>query len=67
MPDLISRSEEKKMYCEDFCPIYNAIRDYNASHGFPIFCATKMCENITDAYMLNHKECADMRKKVNDD
>ena len=43
-------------YCENFCPIYRAIIDYNNSHAHIIFCSSDMCTNITRAYALNERE-----------
>ena len=58
MENLILTKEEESLTknCEDFCPIYEAIRQYNACHTHKICCATTMCKNVTEAYVLNKRE-----------
>lgn len=53
---LTEQEEKLTQYCEDFCPIYHAITNYNTSHTHKIFCPKEMCNNITNAYILNRKE-----------
>ena len=58
MGNLIFTKEEEALTksCEDFCPIYEAIRQYNNCHTHNIYCATEMCKNISIAYALNRRE-----------
>lgn len=54
---ILTKKEDKMTrYCENFCPIYRAIIDYNNSHAHIIFCSSDMCTNITRAYALNERE-----------
>ena len=54
---ILTKKEDKMTrYCENFCPIYRAITDYNNSHAHIIFCSSDMCTNITRAYALNERE-----------
>lgn len=50
--ELTEKEDELTRYCEDFCPIYKAITDYNMSHKPSIYCPTEMCERVTEAYVL---------------
>ena len=49
----MNENEDKKQYCDDFCPIYASIREYNNTHENKIFCTTDMCKNVTEAYEAN--------------
>lgn len=51
----MNKTDEPK-YCEDYCPIYEAIRQCNNANTHKIYCTTDMCKNITDAYKLNRKQ-----------
>lgn len=53
----MNKTDEPK-YCEDYCPIYEAIRQYNNNNAntHKIYCTTDMCKNITDAYELNRRK-----------
>lgn len=53
---LTEQEEQLTQYCEDFCPIYGAITDYNTSYTHKIFCPKEMCASITKAYILNKRE-----------
>lgn len=50
---LTKEEENLTRYCEDFCPIYNAIKDYNASHKPIISCPTEMCNKVAEAYIAH--------------
>ncbi|MBQ4523507.1 MAG: hypothetical protein IJA10_11240 [Lachnospiraceae bacterium] len=54
---LILTEEEEKLttYCEDFCPIYQAITDYNRWHRPTVSCPSVMCERIVESYVLNRR------------
>ena len=53
MVEFTEKEKELTRYCDDFCPIYQAITDYNKSHRPTISCASEMCEKITEAYVLH--------------
>ena len=50
------KEDEITKYCEDFCPIYDSIKEYNESNLHKIFCNTEFCKHITETYNLNRKE-----------
>ena len=50
---LTKEDDENTKYCEDFCPIHDSIREYNAVHEYKICCTTEMCKKIIEAYVLN--------------
>lgn len=55
---LLTEDEEKiTHYCEDFCPIYNAITEYNNTHYNHIYCTTEteMCKQMQKVYILNNR------------
>lgn len=62
--DLVLTEEEEKLtkHCEDFCPIYQAIHDYNmASYKYDnmhtaISCTSEMCNKIIKVYVLRRRE-----------
>lgn len=56
MVKLTKKEEESIRYCEDFCPLYQSLCNYNLSHRYTISCDTKMCEKVTEAYILNLRE-----------
>lgn len=55
MNEITLTEKEKKMtrYCEDFCPIYEPIRQFNCTHNHRIFCNTEFCAHIINVYILN--------------
>ena len=57
MEDFLLTENEEKIthYCEDFCPICNAIAEYNRTHYNNIYCTTEMCEQIQKVYILNNR------------
>ena len=58
MEKIILTEEEEKIttYCEDFCPIYDAIIQYNKGTKHIIHCPSKMCEVITESYVLDRRD-----------
>ena len=50
------KGEDFYKYCENFCPIYSAIRQYNIGHGHTISCSQEMCEEIVSVVMKNDEE-----------
>lgn len=56
--DAIKKEKDAELpkYCDDFCPLYDAIRKYNRNHAHIIYCTTNMCETMMDAYILNRNE-----------
>lgn len=56
--NLILTEEEEKIthYCEDFCPLYEAIRDFNRNKFSTITCATEMCTNVVNAFILDRRQ-----------
>lgn len=58
MVELTKKEEESIRYCEDFCPLYQSLYDYNLYHMYTISCDTKMCERVKEAYILNLREAA---------
>lgn len=53
---LTKNEEQMTMFCEDFCPIHEAVKEYNSSHSNKIYCSTVMCKNVTNTYVLNLRE-----------
>lgn len=58
MRRLILTEEEDKFlkYCEDFCPIYSAIEQFNRRNKHNIYCRTEMCEAVKEAYIPNKRD-----------
>lgn len=56
MGQITEKEEEITKYCEDFCPIYQALLNYNISHKHIICCGTDMCKKVEEAYILNFRE-----------
>lgn len=56
MVELTKKEEKIIRYCEDFCPLYQSLCDYNLYHRHTISCDTKMCEKVAEAYILNLRE-----------
>ena len=56
MVEFTEKEKELTRYCEDFCPIYQAITDYNNSHRPIISCTSEMCEKMSEAYVLHLRE-----------
>ena len=53
---VLTEEEEKRVkYCEDFCPIYDSIRDYNQRNNPPISCTSDMCTGIISSYILGKR------------
>ena len=40
-------------YCEDYCPIYQVIDNYNWSHKEKIYCTEDMCLYLTETVRKN--------------
>lgn len=59
MVELTKKEEDSTRYCEDFCPLYQALYDYNLCHRYIISCDIKMCEKVKEAYILNLREAAE--------
>jgi hypothetical protein len=57
MEDFLLTENEEKIthYCEDFCPICNAIAEYNRTHYNNICCTTEMCNQIVQTYTSNKR------------
>lgn len=54
---ILTKKENKDThYCENFCPIYESITQYNNSHFHKIACPSRMCEVVTTSYVLNKRE-----------
>ena len=58
MEKIILTEEEEKhtKYCEDFCPIHDAITQYNVCNKQIVSCPSEMCEAITECYVLNRRD-----------
>ena len=54
---VLTEDEDKiTHYCEDFCPIYYKIKEYNRNHEYNILCPNEMCDRITSAYIMNRRK-----------
>lgn len=52
----LTKKEEKiTTHCEDFCPIYQSLKEYNATNRHKICCPTEMCKRVTETYVLNQR------------
>ena len=45
--------EKLSRYCEEFCPIYKVIEEYNSSNEHNIYCNTEMCKHIREVCAMN--------------
>lgn len=56
--ELTDEEEKATHYCQDFCPIYQGITDYNTGlkRKHKIYCTPNMCKRIVNTYVLNMRE-----------
>lgn len=52
---LTKEEDESTRYCDDFCPIYDAIKQYNKNHLHIIYCPEEMCDEVIKEYILNKR------------
>ena len=61
----LTKEEDKiTKYCEDFCPIYYEIKEYNNNHEYNILCPNEMCDRITSAYIMNRRKYISNKKNT---
>lgn len=49
-------SEDEYKFCEDFCPLYEAIEEYNNTHITPICCSRGIdCSYIAEIVKENRE------------
>lgn len=59
---LTKEEDELTTYCEDFCPIYYAVKNYNSDSykyrntHITLSCPAEMCEDVTKTYVLRRRE-----------
>ena len=72
--ELVLTEEEERLfkYCEDFCPIYYDIKNFNScSYEYDnmhttLYCPSEMCDKITKVCVLRRREKI-MKEKTNEE